>query len=276
MLYKELYFQGSTIRFINANIVAKDVYDFFGEYYIAHGLDINTIYGSDITNVIKDITFETLTFPQVNKLLYLFKENGKAVEIFRNWLTNFAYVYIKDFIANSIQKKKLNELIEAVHKLQTENAELKEKISKYASTAHTQKYSLDLLSKSIGLDVNINTGVVTSEIEKLSNSLDEIKAILCEQVGLECEPIKPPIKPVETLETRKAKLEEAFKELQTVYGILSNKVINLYVLKYFGYHLALRAKNRRLSIIDYTSKDKHLTDVYLHSVKELIKVKDKV
>jgi hypothetical protein len=268
MYYKELYFQGKTIRFINTNIVVKDVYDFFGQHYIANRVNAYTVSSADIINirgsVYKETTFELFTFHQVDYLLDQFKFNNVAVEIFRNWLSNFAYVYIEDFIINNIE---VNKLEKTINNLKSENAELKAAISKVALDISNQNYSLDILSQVLGLDIDIQTGEQSSVvINELQKDVEKIKSILCEQVGLEYE---------EGEESIEDKLEAAFKTLKSIYGVFTERAFNLKFLRRYRINLIFRANNRNLSLIEYIATDKDITKLVLEYIPELIKSKNK-
>jgi hypothetical protein len=269
MYYKELYFQNHKVRFINTNIVVKDVYDFFGKYYPKNISSPHTINTEDVTNLkecnYNQNTFETYSFYQVSKVLDLFKEEGKAVEIFRNWLSNFAYVYIEDFIVNNIEQNKLQKTLD---KLEAENTELKAAISKCTLDTSSLNFSLDILSQVLGLDVNIQTGEKSSiKLNNLEKDVHEIISILSEQVGLEYK------KPIE--ESLKDKLDIAFESLKPYYGIYNVDIFNLHFLQSNGYNLKYRAKNRGLTMIEYIAKNPCIAKLVLDYIPKLIKQNSK-
>lgn len=266
MYYKELLFQGSTIRFINSNIVLVDIYQLYNQRYSNLIQRADTIYLDNIINkenihVLKEVRgFETYTFAQVHNVLDYFKANNIAVEIFRNWLSNFAYVYIEDFIINSTKENKLQETLK---KLQAENTKLKAAISKVVLNTSSQNYSLDILSKVLGLDIDIQTGVSSSiTLNKLQKDINEIKSILCEQVGLEYEE--------EEKESIEDKLKAAFKALDSIYGVFSEHSFNRHFLRTYGINLNYRAENRGLTMVEYIATDKDIIKLVLDYIPKLV------
>jgi hypothetical protein len=266
MYYKELYFQGSTIRFVNTYVVIEDIYSLFNQHYLPHKKDAYVISSKNLKEspYLKETKFELLSFHQVNILLNQFKANNIPVEIFRNWLSNFAYVYIEDFIANNDKQEKLEELQETVTNLQNENTELKATLSKCVSDISNQNFSLDILSKVLQLDIDVRTGVTSSvEFNNIKKDIKEIKSILCEQVGLDYEE-----------EGEKESIEDelaaAFEPLKAIYGVFYERAFNLHFLRAKGYNLMYRANNRGISLFEYIASDKNITKLVLDYIPELI------
>lgn len=274
MYYKELYFQGQTIRFIDNNIVVKDIYAFFCEDYPTNLTNVYKITQAIIKNLdkvkYKDVIFETYTFYQVGKLLDQFKNKNKPVEIFRNWLSNFAYVYIEDFVANSINLDTFKaELREVVYNLKNRDTDLNNRLDKVEAEVHSQNYSLDIFSSLLKLDIDITDGNPSSKVlDNINKDIREITSIICEQVGLE---VEPEVKPTEdTVDKRIGNLTVAFEKLKDIYGIFTEVTFNSQFLRTQGYNLSYRAKNRKLTLIEYIASDKHITKLVLDYIASIV------